>query len=468
MAMTCRSATARARRLTLDHAVLDAAARPAARGRRPTPSPRSSTRCPATPARSAGAMGDNIEQRRADGARAASSAGRAAAADADPSTPLGPTLEGAYALGRGEARSGRSDGRAARGLPGRRPGGLARAGRDGGRGRACRPTTLAQFAELVFAYIDELSAASVAGHTDELATTGRVRQRYLERLGQHLLARRRRRRADRRGRARRLDAADDADRRAAARARRCAPVLGARSAPAPCSVGEDLPGSSRRPDEPLVAAARARRRRAGPRATLLRALAGRTAVVGPAAPVARRSARRTTGRCAPLRPGRPTRRARPVDTEEHLAELVLAADPRGARRPARPGARAARRPARRRPREKLAETLRVLAAAPGPPRRRRRRAVRAPADGALPDGPAARAVRRPARRPGGGARARHRTVRLVIDAGVTTQPAVTGARAGRAGRASRGRVRHTGPASPSPSCSRTPCQLWRRWPRVAT
>ena len=30
--------------------------------------------------------------------------------------------------------------------------------------------TLAEFAELVFAYIDELSAASVAGHTDELAT----------------------------------------------------------------------------------------------------------------------------------------------------------------------------------------------------------------------------------------------------------------------------------------------------------
>ena len=31
---------------------------------------------------------------------------------------------------------------------------------------------MAQFAELVFAYIDELSAASVAGHTDELSTSG--------------------------------------------------------------------------------------------------------------------------------------------------------------------------------------------------------------------------------------------------------------------------------------------------------
>ncbi len=46
---------------------------------------------------------------------------------------------------------------------------------------------MARFAELVFAYIDELSAASAAGHTDELATSGRVRQRYLERLTQSLL-----------------------------------------------------------------------------------------------------------------------------------------------------------------------------------------------------------------------------------------------------------------------------------------
>ena len=46
---------------------------------------------------------------------------------------------------------------------------------------------LVDFAELVFAYIDELSAASVAGHTDEPATTGRVRQRLLERVAHHLL-----------------------------------------------------------------------------------------------------------------------------------------------------------------------------------------------------------------------------------------------------------------------------------------
>jgi hypothetical protein len=47
--------------------------------------------------------------------------------------------------------------------------------------------TVARFAELVFEYIDQLSASSVAGHSDELATTGRVRARYLERLGQALV-----------------------------------------------------------------------------------------------------------------------------------------------------------------------------------------------------------------------------------------------------------------------------------------
>src|SRR3712207_9547653 len=47
--------------------------------------------------------------------------------------------------------------------------------------------TVARFAELVFAYIDELSASSAAGHADELATSGRVRQRYLERPTQGLL-----------------------------------------------------------------------------------------------------------------------------------------------------------------------------------------------------------------------------------------------------------------------------------------
>jgi hypothetical protein len=104
----------------------------------------------------------------------------------DPRTPTAPAVEGAYQLGRGEARSGRSTDA------------LLAAYRIGARvsWREMSLTAvrggvtgemLAAFAELVFAYIDELSAASVAGHSDELATTGRVRQRLLERVAEHLL-----------------------------------------------------------------------------------------------------------------------------------------------------------------------------------------------------------------------------------------------------------------------------------------
>ena len=50
------------------------------------------------------------------------------------------------------------------------------------------PLTIARFAELVFAFIDELSAASVSGHADELASSDRERRRGLDRLGRQLLA----------------------------------------------------------------------------------------------------------------------------------------------------------------------------------------------------------------------------------------------------------------------------------------
>src|SRR3954447_14940128 len=106
---------------------------------------------------------------------------------ADASTPIQPALDGAYELGRGEARSGRS------------MDALLAAYRVGARvswrhlsasavGAGLSAEQLARFAELVFAYIDQLSAASAAGHSDELETTGRVRTRYLERLVGLLLA----------------------------------------------------------------------------------------------------------------------------------------------------------------------------------------------------------------------------------------------------------------------------------------
>ncbi|HSJ21944.1 MAG TPA: helix-turn-helix domain-containing protein [Nocardioidaceae bacterium] len=103
-----------------------------------------------------------------------------------PTAPLAPALEGAYELGRGEARSGRSmDALLSAYRVGARVAWryMSEAAVAGG----LAASTLAKFAELVFAYIDELSASSAAGHADELATSGRVRERYLHRLALSLL-----------------------------------------------------------------------------------------------------------------------------------------------------------------------------------------------------------------------------------------------------------------------------------------
>lgn len=100
--------------------------------------------------------------------------------------PRADAVDGAYQLGRGESRSGRTSEA------------ILSAYRIGARvswqhlsATAVRQgvdaTTIADFAQVVFAYIDELSAATVAGHTDESATTGRVRERLLERVARHLL-----------------------------------------------------------------------------------------------------------------------------------------------------------------------------------------------------------------------------------------------------------------------------------------
>jgi hypothetical protein len=106
----------------------------------------------------------------------------------DASTPIQPALDAAYALGRGEARSGRSmDALLGAYRVGARVSWRHMA--DSGVRAGLSAEQLAHFAELVFAYIDQLSAASVAGHSDELATSGRVRERYRERLANLLLGR---------------------------------------------------------------------------------------------------------------------------------------------------------------------------------------------------------------------------------------------------------------------------------------
>jgi hypothetical protein len=243
--------------------------------------------------------------------------------DVDPSTPLGPTREGAYALGRGEARGGRSmDSLLAAYRVGARVSWreLARAAAEAG----LPATTMAKFAELLFAYIDELSAASVAGHSDELTTSGRVRDRYRELLGRHLLARAG------------ADALTAAAARAewtpptsltavllpAAQARRALASLGAET----LQVGEDLQGiEDVDPDHPIsllmVPDADGPGRR-----HLLRLLGGRHAVVGPPRPwVDARSSYDRAARTMGLTRG--SRGGDPIDTEQHLADLVLTADP---------------------------------------------------------------------------------------------------------------------------------------------
>jgi len=237
--------------------------------------------------------------------------------DTDPGPPLAPALEAAYALGRGEARTGRTmDGLLAAYRVGARV-----AWRDLAAGMVQRDVpaaTVARFAELVFSYIDELSAASAAGHRDELATTGRVREQYLERLGQALLD---------------GESADEL----AVRAERAdwpapntltvvvLPAAHLRSAilqldPRTLVVAGDIAGIGAPEDTGVLLVPDVHRSRAA----LLSALEGRSAVIGPIRPWTKAVASyRRVLRAMELLP-MPT--TEPLDTDEHLVTLVLGAD----------------------------------------------------------------------------------------------------------------------------------------------
>lgn len=223
-------------------------------------------------------------------------------------TPNAPVLDGAYQLGRGEARSGRS------------ADALLSAYRIGARvswqelstravEQGAGAETIARFATLVFAFIDELSAASVAGHTDELATSGRVRERLLERLGRRL-----------------LEGIDEDDATAAAEDAGWTPPATLTAVVLPESQVRTVVGALR--GEPLQVRVEDLEERllllvpdahGRARGRLLHAVEGRAAVVGPAR--------------AWLQVGSSYDRARRVhdlglgpDTETHLAHLVLTAD----------------------------------------------------------------------------------------------------------------------------------------------
>ena len=240
--------------------------------------------------------------------------------DADPGVQMSPAVDGAYELGRGEARNGRSmDALLAAYRVGAR---VAWRELSATAVEAGLPaTTIARFAELVFAYIDELSASSVSGHADESTTEGRVRQRYLDLLTAQLLA----------------GESPEVLRSSAERANWSVPqtltaillpVSGARGLTALLSsevlqTTDGLPGLDPAESWSAVLVPDAHGDR---RPVLMSVLAGRGAVVGPARPwlLARCSFERAV-RARHLLGG-----AGRIDTDEHLVEIVLGADPEAA------------------------------------------------------------------------------------------------------------------------------------------
>jgi hypothetical protein len=240
------------------------------------------------------------------------------AKDIDSAPSLSPALDGAYELGRGEARNGRSIDV------------LLSAYRVGARvawrelsatavSAGLEAKTVARFAELVFAFIDELSASSVSGHADELATAGRVRQRYLDALTSQLLA------------GEPAEVLGASAERAnwsvpqtltavllpAARSRGLAPQFGAEV----LQATEDLPGLDPAESWSVMLVPDMD---GGRRPLLLSTLADRGAVVGPSRPwfLVRASYERAV-RARRLR----AEGTAVLDTDEHLVDIVLGADP---------------------------------------------------------------------------------------------------------------------------------------------
>jgi DNA-binding PucR family transcriptional regulator len=238
--------------------------------------------------------------------------------DQDPDAALDAALDGAYRLGRMEARSGRT------------MDALLSAYRVGARvawhdqaatavAHGVPSASIAAFAALVFAYIDELSAASVAGHRAELGASERVRARHLAELGQALLA---------------GEATDVLLARAeraewhppetltavllpAARLHEAASVLDQRT----LVITDDLTGGAIPGQTGGLLVPDAARTRSA----LLRLLQGRSAIVGPARPwtLAASSFHRAVRAVGFA----PPEQGAPVDTDRHLVELVLRADP---------------------------------------------------------------------------------------------------------------------------------------------
>ncbi|MEU4424922.1 helix-turn-helix domain-containing protein [Actinoplanes sp. NPDC024001] len=235
---------------------------------------------------------------------------------ADPGTPLAAALEAAYALGRGEARSGRSlDALLAAYRVGARVSWRELAAISVGIGQPA--AAVADFAELVFAYIDELSAASVAGHADELAASGRIRLRHLQELAQTLVA----------------GEPSHVVQAAAEQAEWTPPqtltaiMLPERSArwvidlldPRTLQLADAVP------DLPGMTVLLVPDPQGASRPHLTRLLAGQSAVIGPARPWL--EAKTSLDRVIRVHALSPPSAGAVVDTEDHLAGVVVTADP---------------------------------------------------------------------------------------------------------------------------------------------
>lgn len=236
-------------------------------------------------------------------------------------TSIGVGVQAAEQLGRAEARAGRP------------VDALLSAYRVGARvswrevsrmavAQGAEAATLGRFAEVVFTYIDELSAASVAGHNAETQNAERARIVNLDRLTRSLLAGAPETRLVEAAQlarwtpARTLTVVLVADERAL----NTAAMLDPRT----LTLAEDLPTvrGLTAPDHVCVLLVPDA---GGPaRGALLDVLAGRDAVVGPAVPwvqADRSYARAVRAVTLPRDPGAV------LDTDGHLAQIVLAADP---------------------------------------------------------------------------------------------------------------------------------------------
>lgn len=233
-------------------------------------------------------------------------------------TAIGVGLQAAEELGRGEARAGRP------------VDALLSAYRVGARvswreisraavAQGVDSGTLGRLAEVVFTYIDELSAASVAGHNAETQSSERARMVHLDRLTRALLAG-----------VSEPELADAAETARWTPPRTLTAVLvhadrllntAAMLDPRTLTLAEDLPSGIGTPAED-VALLLVPDAGGAARATLLTVLSGREAVVGPARPWQR--ARRSYARA--LRGWALPRTEDVVDTEQHLPQIILGAD----------------------------------------------------------------------------------------------------------------------------------------------